>query len=516
MKRSIGTWRAVVAAGLSVVMALGGVPALAVEEEPAGGEAAVVEENALVGNAAGVEDVATVDDGDLAGTDAGIAGVDTSDDESADTDIVTIANGEDMGEAVDAAGVAKDESADADVVAVDEEAPVKAEAVEVLDNAASESDGRDAASEGLTAQSEGLEAQASRTSIARAKVAKVAKKAYTGKVIKPKPRVTYGGRTLKLGRDYTLSYKSNKKAGTATIIVKGKGSFYGTKRVTFRIVAPAVSYGVHVQGIGDQSARKNGVIAGTSGESRRLEAIRIKLGKGFPVSGGIQYRTHIQGIGWQGWRKNGALSGTTRQSRRLEAIQIKLTGTMAKKYDVWYRVHAQNFGWMGWAKNGQKSGTAGYSYRLEAIQVVLKPKGFKAPAAAYKSARRATKAKFKKYVNPLASAYAANPTSLNLGKREYKEFTGTIEIRHSPGYYDAVTSRPGNDQYVLVVPSAVRYATYSDPTNVLGLARDGSPSSPYFAPYLGKVVTVGARWGYGAQGSVANLIGMDATVVREF
>ncbi len=498
MKRSIGMWRVAVAAGLSVVMALGGAPALAVEEEPAGDEATVVEESAL------------------AGTDAGIAGVDTSDDESADTDVVTIAIGEDTGEGVDDAGVANDESAGADVVAVDEEAPVKAEAVEAFDNAAPESDGRDAATGGLTAQSEGLEAQASRTSIAKAKVAKVADRAYTGKLIKPKPKVTYGGTTLELDRDYTLSYESNKKAGTATIIVKGKGSFYGTKRVTFRIVAPAVSYGVHVQGIGDQSARKNGVIAGTSGESRRLEAIRIKLGKGFPVSGSIEYRTHIQGIGWQGWRKNGALSGTTRQSKRLEAIQIKLTGTMAKKYDVWYRVHAQNFGWMGWAKNGQKSGTEGYSYRLEAIQVVLKPKGFNAPAATYKGASCATDAKFKKYVNPLASAYAANPTSLNLGKREYKEFTGTIEIRHSPGYYDAVTSRPGNDQYVLVVPSAVRYSTYSDPTNVLGLVRDGSPSSPYFAPYLGRVVTVGARWGYSVQGSVAPAIGTDATVVREF
>ncbi|MBR3317583.1 MAG: hypothetical protein IKG21_07195, partial [Atopobiaceae bacterium] len=79
------------------------------------------------------------------------------------------------------------------------------------------------------------------------------------------------------------------------------------------------------------------------------------------VCGSIKYQTHIQGIGWQGWRSDGDMSGTAGQSRRLEAIRIKLTGDMAKRYDVYYRVHAQRFGWMGWAKNGASAGTAGYS-----------------------------------------------------------------------------------------------------------------------------------------------------------
>ena len=500
MKGSIGAWRSAVAAGLSVVMALGGVPALALEEEPAGDEVAVVEEDATFGAIDGVEDVAAVDEDGRVGADVGA---------------VTVADGE----GADADDVADGEGADADVVAVsEEEVPVEAEAVEAVGDAAPALDVVDAASEGLAAQSEGLEAQASRKSIARARVAKVTKKAYTGKVIKPRPKVTYGGRTLKLGRDYTLSYKSNKKFGKATITVRGKGSFYGTKKVSFRIVAPTVSYGVHVQGIGDQAARKNGTVAGTSGEAKRLEAIRIKVGKGFPVSGGIKYRTHIQGIGWQGWKKNGAMSGTAGQSRRLEAIQVKLTGTMAKRYDVWYRVHAQHFGWMGWAKNGQESGTAGYAYRLEAIQIVLKPKGSKAPAASYKGARRATKAKFKKYVNPVTTAYAANPISINVSKSEYKEFTGTIQLKQGPDHYDPATgsSAPGTYQYVLVIPEAVRYTSYSSPTNVLGLIRDGSPTSSYFAPYLNKVVTVGAKWSWGAQGLAAPVAGMNATVVREF
>ena len=76
---------------------------------------------------------------------------------------------------------------------------------------------------------------AAKASIAGATVAKVKAKKYTGKAIKPKPKVTYKGKALKRGTDYTLSYKNNKKRGTATITVKGKGNFKGTKTVKFKI-----------------------------------------------------------------------------------------------------------------------------------------------------------------------------------------------------------------------------------------------------------------------------------------
>ena len=99
-------------------------------------------------------------------------------------------------------------------------------------------------------------------------------------------------------------------------------------------------------------------------------------------TGSIEYATHIQDIGWQNWKANGDLSGTTGQNKRLEAIKIRLTGEIADYYDVYYRVHAQEFGWLDWAKNGQEAGTAGYSYRLEAIQIQLVEKGLSAPGSA--------------------------------------------------------------------------------------------------------------------------------------
>jgi uncharacterized protein YjdB len=81
------------------------------------------------------------------------------------------------------------------------------------------------------------------------------------------------------------------------------------------------------------------------------------------------------------WVSDGAVAGTTGQGKRLEAIKIELTGELAQKYDVYYRVHAQSYGWLDWAKNGEPAGTEGLSKRLEAIQIVYVPKGGAAPGA---------------------------------------------------------------------------------------------------------------------------------------
>ena len=61
-------------------------------------------------------------------------------------------------------------------------------------------------------------------------------KTYTGKAITPKITVTFGGKKLKANTDYTVSYKNNTNAGTATITIKAKGKTYkGSKTVTFKI-----------------------------------------------------------------------------------------------------------------------------------------------------------------------------------------------------------------------------------------------------------------------------------------
>ena len=44
----------------------------------------------------------------------------------------------------------------------------------------------------------------------------------------PKVTVLFNEKELKAGKDYTVTYKNNKKPGTATAVIKGKGNFTGT------------------------------------------------------------------------------------------------------------------------------------------------------------------------------------------------------------------------------------------------------------------------------------------------
>ncbi len=163
------------------------------------------------------------------------------------------------------------------------------------------------------------------------------------------------------------------------IVVVPKGADPGVS-TSNSFVSPytgMVNYRTHVQTYGWQDWRTDGAMSGTSGESKRLEGIEIRLNRN--INGGIRYRTHVQTYGWQDWRGDGSMAGTSGESKRLEAISIELTGEAAERYDVYYRTHVQKFGWMGWAKNGELSGSAGFSYRLEGIEIRLVDKGAPAP-----------------------------------------------------------------------------------------------------------------------------------------
>ena len=69
----------------------------------------------------------------------------------------------------------------------------------------------------------------------KATVSGISTKAFTGKNITQSITVKYNGKTLKNGTDYTVSYSSNKKIGTATVKIAGKGSYTGTITKTFKI-----------------------------------------------------------------------------------------------------------------------------------------------------------------------------------------------------------------------------------------------------------------------------------------
>nr|WP_317449303.1 hypothetical protein [uncultured Sellimonas sp.] len=139
-----------------------------------------------------------------------------------------------------------------------------------------------------------------------------------------------------------------------------------------------VVYQAHMQDYGWYTTAFNGSTGGVTGAAKRMEALKISL-ENTAYTGGIQYRAHVQNIGWQSWKSNGAVSGTEGKKLRMEAIQIQLTGEMEKKYDIYYRVHVQDYGWLGWTKNGAKAGTEGMSKRMEGIQIQLVEKGKTGP-----------------------------------------------------------------------------------------------------------------------------------------
>ncbi len=76
--------------------------------------------------------------------------------------------------------------------------------------------------------------------ISKAKVTAIKAQVYTGKTIKPTVIVKYDNKKLTIDKDYTITYKNNKKIGKATVTITGKGNFTGKKTVKFDIIPKAV------------------------------------------------------------------------------------------------------------------------------------------------------------------------------------------------------------------------------------------------------------------------------------
>ncbi len=83
--------------------------------------------------------------------------------------------------------------------------------------------------------------KSSKKNVSKLKYSTVSNKTYTGKAIKPGITVKDGSKTLKNGKDYTLTYSANKNPGKATITIKGKGNYTGSVKKTFNIVPKAPS-----------------------------------------------------------------------------------------------------------------------------------------------------------------------------------------------------------------------------------------------------------------------------------
>ncbi|MBQ6325447.1 MAG: fibronectin type III domain-containing protein [Clostridia bacterium] len=109
---------------------------------------------------------------------------------------------------------------------------------------------------------------------------------YTGKALKPVVTVKYGKTKLVKGTDYTVSYKNNKEAGTATVTLTGKGDYTGTRKVTFTIKPAKLSkcsFSALKDAVYSGAARKPGVTV-------KFGTAKLKKGTDYTVA----YKNNIE------------------------------------------------------------------------------------------------------------------------------------------------------------------------------------------------------------------------------
>lgn len=176
----------------------------------------------------------------------------------------------------------------------------------------------------------------------------------------------------------TSGYGRRIEAIQIIVVPKGANQPSGNSLQPFYEKPESISYSTHVEKDGWKNYVKNGETSGTTGQKKRLEAIKLDLGNDI-YAGSMQYKSHVEKDGWQNWVNENELSGTEGKAKRLEAIQMKLTGKIAEVYDIYYRVHVESYGWLDWAKNGNSAGSEGLAKQIEAIEVQLVKKGNSAP-----------------------------------------------------------------------------------------------------------------------------------------
>ncbi|MDH6132304.1 uncharacterized protein YjdB [Kitasatospora sp. MAA4] len=131
-----------------------------------------------------------------------------------------------------------------------------------------------------------------------------------------------------------------------------------------------ICYAAHVQNIGWQPPVCDGRVAGTQGQSLRLEALDILV----TGIGGVCADAYEQYSGWQGWRcgddATDVVVGTTGQSLRMEALAVSVASG-----GVCVDGYVQNTGWQQWqcadAMQTALVGTTGQSLRLEAVAMTV-------------------------------------------------------------------------------------------------------------------------------------------------
>ena len=126
-----------------------------------------------------------------------------------------------------------------------------------------------------------------------------------------------------------------------------------------------LAYRAHVQGHGWLNWVYDPSTAGTTGQSRRLEAIQMTTSN---ISNfGICYQAAVAGYGWQLPVCNGGTAGTVGEARQMQELSIWLSPYSVSNCSVQYRAHIAHYGWQNWVSEGVSAGCSGCG--IEAVEI---------------------------------------------------------------------------------------------------------------------------------------------------
>lgn len=113
-------------------------------------------------------------------------------------------------------------------------------------------------------------------------------------------------------------------AGTVGCSMRMEGLWIDLRTIRNTYPNAKLSGDVHVQNKGwiHYDNIEHDTLLGTKGQSLRLEALKLNL-TGVPDKT-LCYEAHVQNIGWQGKKKAGEMAGTTGKSYRIEAVKLWL------------------------------------------------------------------------------------------------------------------------------------------------------------------------------------------------
>ena len=134
------------------------------------------------------------------------------------------------------------------------------------------------------------------------------------------------------------------------------------------IERPILEYATHVARKGWLPKNVETGISGVIDQGLRVEAIKINFSEPYCD---VFYAVYYPKDGWTKEVSNGAMAGTTGKSKPIFGIKIRLDETGAQKFNILYRIHDFNGNWSAWAKNGED--LISTEFRINAVQIFLEP-----------------------------------------------------------------------------------------------------------------------------------------------